>query len=211
MLNDVQRLIDLTEQLNAVREVSAKLTEKHDPRAENLVTVLQELSKTFDAIELELKIYLALDFSDQNRLAARKDLIALEGGEIFKQVGEARARSGKLGSIYRDELQPWFAGEQELTDQERTNLDMLFTTLGASDPAQIVPAVEEVSKWLTKKAQVTLLHVDKKEFNEAGSDVRAARLEVLSLRQAMFKASAELRELEIMFTPTGKEPDVFPL
>jgi hypothetical protein len=207
MLTAVYSLTNLKEQLNAVREVSAKL-KKHSAGAENLVTALQELSKTFDAIQLELKTYLALDFSEPNRPAARKDLLKLEGGEIFKQVGAARARSGKLGSIYRDELQPWFAAEQELTDQERTKLDSLFRTLGDSDPTDIIPAMEEVSNWLTEKAQETLSHVDKEEFGQAQSEVRAARLEVLSLRQAMAKTSGELLDLEVQFTP-GKEDDVF--
>jgi hypothetical protein len=206
MLDAVQNLTDLTEQLteqlNAVREVSAKLT-KHRAGAENLVTVLQELSKTFDAIQLEFKLYLALDFSGPNLPAARKQLLELEGGEIFKQVGAARARSGKLGSIYRDQLQPWFAG-QELTDQDRINLDSLFTALGDSDPTQIIPAMEEVSTWVMEKANKTLTHVDDGELDQAESEVRAARLEVLSLRQAMSKINGELLDLEAQFTP-GKE------
>ena len=151
MLEAVQQLTDLKEQLNAVRVVSAKL-KKHGAGAENLVTLLQELSKTFDAIELELKRYLALDFSEPNLPAARRDLVALEGGEVLARVGDARARSGKLGWIYYQELQPWFAAEQELTDQERTNLAALFVDLGDSDHSRIIPAVQEVSEWLTTKA-----------------------------------------------------------
>jgi hypothetical protein len=207
MLNAVQNLTDLTEQLteqlNAVRQVSAKL-KKHGAGAGNLVTALQELSKTFDVIQLELKTYLALDFSEPNLPAASKNLVDLEGGEIFKQLGAARARSGKLGSIYERELRPWFAAGQELTDQERINLDSLFRALGEWDPTQIIPAMEEVSNWLTEKAHKTLTHVEKGELDQAESDVRAARLEVLSLRQAMAKTSGELLDLEVQFTP-GEE------
>ena len=208
MLTAVQNLTDLTEQLtdqlNAVREVSAKLT-KHRAGAENLVTVLQELSKTFKVIDLELTTYLALDFSEPNLPAARENLVKLEGGEIFKQVGGARARSGKLGSIYRDQLQPWFA-EQDLTDQECTNLDSLFRPLGEWDPTRIIPAMEEVSNWLMEKAEKTLTHVDKEELDQAKSDVRAARLEVLSVRRAMAMTSGKLLDLEAQFAPGEEDP-----
>jgi hypothetical protein len=202
MLGAVYSLINLTEQLNAIREVSGKL-KKHGAGAENLVTALQELKKTFDAIELELTTYLALDFKADFQ-KAREQLVALEGAEIYKQLGAARARSGKLKSIYDRELQPWFAAEQDLTDQERTNLETLFTALGDSDPTYIIPAMEEVSYWLTQKATETLTHLDKDEVEQAESDIRAARLEVLSLRQAMSKTNSELFDLEVQFTPGKK-------
>jgi hypothetical protein len=210
MLDAVQELTNLTDELDIVRQVSAKLMKKPSSGAENLVTALQELSKTFDAIDLELKRYLALDFSEPNRPAARKDLVALEGGEIYKRVGDARARSGKIGSIYREELQPWFVSEKELTDQERADLGALLTNLGNSDYSEIVPAVQEVSEWLTKKAEATLSHVDAGHYDKAVEDVRAARREVLSLRQAIWKTSAELRDLEIQFTPGKAPPGGYP-
>ena len=54
----------------------------------------------------------------------------------------------------------------------------------------------------------TLSHVDNGELDKAVSDVRAARHQVFSLRQAMFRTSAELRDLEIQFTP-GKEDETY--
>ena len=104
--------------------------------------------------------------------------------------------------IYDSDLAPWFDKPSvKLDPNERFHLDELFRKLEDSDRGTIIPAVEALAQWLTEKVQATATHTAANNYPEAEKEVRAARREILPLRQAMWRTVSELHDLEIQFTP----------
>jgi hypothetical protein len=202
MLPDVQNLTDLDRELDAIRAPSSKLMAQPEAGAEALVTVVVELEKTFNALEGELIRFLSLRFDDKNRAESEREMLEMEAGKIRNRVGEIRAHCSKIGLIYASDLAPWFDKPAvKLDSDERLHLDRLFRKLEDSDRGTIIPAVEALAQWLTEKVQATATHADGGNYGEAEKEVRAARREILPLRQAMWRTVSELHDLEIQFTP----------
>lgn len=96
-----EKLVDTADRLGAIDAVKRKLVKQPDPAAAKLVTVLEELSKIYGAMEDELTTYLALDFdhSDVKQLARERAALArLEGGAIRARMEEARGRCSRSGT-----------------------------------------------------------------------------------------------------------------
>ena len=193
-------LTDLTERLDAVRHVSAKLL-KNDPNgaADELVTVLQEVSKTFLGFETVLVRYLSLRFTPSTRDEDQAELIKLEGPQVRQMAGEFRAHCRRIGILYRSGLQAWFEAAP-ISPEEKLALDTLFAELEGSDAFVIVPAVDELATWLETEVADTSELVNIGRFGDAGQRVLAARREVAPLRHTMGRIVGEFRDLEIQFT-----------
>ncbi|RSM74232.1 hypothetical protein DMB66_02145 [Actinoplanes sp. ATCC 53533] len=200
MFDAVYGLAELTGRLNAVRQVSVKLL-RNDPghSADQLVTVLQEVSKTFSAFELDLVRYLSLQFQATTRDRDRRELVALEGGAARQRSGEFRARCSKIGVLYHQVLRGWFMSSPISPDELR-ELDELFLALEDSDGNVIIPAVSELAAWIENKVSETLSLVDDGRFDDADAYVIAARHEILPLRREMGRIVGEFRDLEFQFT-----------
>jgi hypothetical protein len=200
MFEAIGALTELTGRLDAVRHISAKLL-KNDPggAADELVTVLEEVSKTFLAFETVLVRYLSLRFSESTRDKDQAELIELEGGYVRELVGMFRARCKKIGVLYHTGLEDWFAAAS-ISPQEKSELDALFTELEYSDASVIVPAVEELTRWLEDEMAATSALVSEGRFKDAADHVLAARVEVAPLRRKMGTIVGEFRDLEFQFT-----------
>jgi hypothetical protein len=200
MFEAIQNLAALTRRLDAVRPVSAKLI-KHDPGggADALVTVLEEVSKTFIGFEIVLVRYLSLRFDASTRDRDQTELIFLEGGGARTMVGEFRARCHKIGSLYRSELANWFAASP-ISPEEKHELDQLFYELQDSDENVMIPAVDELVTWLEQEVSKTSALVGVGRFKEAADCVLAARRALAPLRRTVGRLVGELRDLEIQFT-----------
>ena len=196
----IHRLTELTGQLDAVRHVSAKLL-KNDPggAADELVTVLEEVSKTFLGFETVLVRYLSLRFTPSTRDQDQAELIKLEGPQVRQMAGEFRAHCKRIGVLYRSGLQDWFEAAP-ISSMERSELDRLFIDLEESDSNVIVPAVDELADWLMKEVEATSELVGHGRFKDAGKRVLEARREVAPLRHTMGRLVGEFRDLEIQFT-----------
>jgi hypothetical protein len=95
------KLIDTADRLGAIDAVRRKLVKQPDPAAAQLVTVLEELSKIYGAVEDELTTYLSLSFddSDSKQLARERAALArLEGGAIRARMEEARGHAQRSGT-----------------------------------------------------------------------------------------------------------------
>jgi hypothetical protein len=102
-----KHLFDIADRLGAIETVKRKLIKQPDRAAAQLVTILEELSKIYGAMEDELTTYLALFFdnSDGKQLARERAALArLETGAIQARMSEARGRCGKIWNIYEHYL-----------------------------------------------------------------------------------------------------------
>lgn len=193
------KLFDTADRLGAIDAVKRKLVKQPDPAAALLVTVLEELSKIYGAMEDELTTYLSLyfDASDQHQLARERGALArLEGGEIRARMQTARGRCSKIWNIYLRYLTPWF--DRVLDPPERAELLGLFRELSEVD-SHMVDAIDETAAWLTEEARETGDLVERDAFAEANARVHSARRQVRPLRERIATAMVQIRSLESEF------------
>jgi hypothetical protein len=204
MFEAMVQLTEMSGRLNEVRNVSSRLVRADSAgNAKDLVQALQELQKTFVAIEFVLVRYLSLDPKDSNRDASERELVKLECGAseggAAMLVGEMRARCTKIGFLYRDSLRDWF-GKSPISSSDKDNLEELFMFISESDNNVIIPAVDELVGWLCDEISKTLDSVHVEQYKQARDRVLQARRDVTSLRWKMGNLTSDLRDLELQFT-----------
>lgn len=195
----IDKLLDTASKLGAIEAVKRKLVKQPDPAAAQLVTVLEELSKIYGAMEEELTTYLSLFFddSDPKQLGRERAALArLEGGAIRARMSEARGRCGKIWNIYVRYLTPWL--QRVLDPAESQQLDELFRELSEVD-SHMVDAIEEVATLLTEEAKATADLVEQNGYDDANKRVVAARKEMRPIREAIASAMVRIRRLESEF------------
>jgi hypothetical protein len=192
-------LLDLADRLGAIEAVKQKLIKQPDPAAAQLVTILEELSKIYGAMEDELTTYLALffDSSDEKQLARERAALArLESGAIQARMSEARGRCGKIWNVYDRYLRPWFV--RVLKVPEREQLFGLFRELSEVD-SYMVDAIKGLATWLAAEAKETIDLVEEGDLVTANARIVAARRELRPLRKRIADAMVQIRELEGVF------------
>ena len=193
------KLFETAQRLGAIDAVKRQLVKQPDPAAAKLVTVLEELSKIYGAMEDELTTYLSLFFdeSDPKQLARERGSLArLEGGAIRARMGEARGRCSKIWNIYTRYLTPWF--DRVLKPDERTQLAGLFRELSEVD-SHMVDAINDLASWLTNEASKTVDLVERDNFADANKRVLEARRHVRPMRERIVEAMMQIRRLESDF------------
>lgn len=189
-------LVDIADRLGVIEAVKRKLVKQPDRAATNLVTVLEELSKIYGAMEDELTTYLSLFFddSDPKQLARERSALAkLEGGAIRARMEAARGRCSKISNIYARYLTPWF--DRVLNPSESEQLRMLFRELSEVD-SHMVDAINEVATWLTSEAEKTGDLAERSDFAGANAHIVAARRQIRPLRERIAEAMTQIRRLE---------------
>jgi hypothetical protein len=191
---DPTSILDLAEKLGIIQLVKDKLIRQPNVAADKLVAVLGELSKIYGALEAELVRYLSLSFDSVSNLAdERAVLLTLEGGQLMARASEARGHCHKIGNIYQNHLSRWF--HRVLAPQEAEAMEELFEDQSSSDWGMEL-AIRNLTSWLTADAEKTLDLVDAGTIDEANQQVKAARKEVQSTRQAISKTMSELVQLQ---------------
>ena len=196
--------IHLDQQLGIVRGLKNKLVRQRDAAADKLVTVLEEISKIYGAIDNELSDYLSLYFDGNDQWQDdRGVLVQLEGGTLEIRLGEARGHCHKIGAIHDKYLRRWF--DRVLNSDEAQELNAIFGMLSQSDFAMI-QQINFLVSWLAPEAEATLDLVDDGKLQEADQRIRTARKRVLPTRRATTKAVAQLRELQAEFIEVSGVP-----
>ena len=194
---DILSVIELADKLGVIQAVKGKLMRQPDPAADKLVTVLEELSKIYLAIETEMVRYLGLSFDPTQNLAEERGLLlTLEGGQVEARINEARGHCQKIENIYGRYLDPWF--QRVLSPTESGLLRELFNQLNSADDGMVC-SLNTVGQWLTAAASETLNLVDANKYDEANTKIKTARREMLSSRQATTKALSDLRKHQAEF------------
>jgi len=193
------KLVDTADRLGVIDAVKAKLVKQPDPAAAKLVTVLEELSKIYGAMEDEFTTYLSLFFDDADpkQLARERAALArLEGGAIRARMEEARGRCSKIRNIYERYLTPWF--DRVVNRDEAEQLRQLFRELSEID-SHMVDGIAELSGWLAAEAAKTNDLAESGAFADANARVLSARRETLPLRERIAEAMIGIRKLESEF------------
>jgi hypothetical protein len=115
---------------------------------------------------------------------------------LLTRTAEARGHCHKIWNIYRRDLQRWFSSV--LAPDEAKKMEELFQRLGYAD-SQMEMAIGQLTHWLTDEAQKTLNLVDAGNQDEANQRIKAARKEVLPVRQAINRAMNGMLQLQAEF------------
>ncbi len=196
MLSPLKDLVDLSDKLGIIQVVKSKLINQPDPAADHLFAALEEISKIYLALEIELTRYLSLTLEPDQKAEERKALIELEGGQITARMSAARGHCSKIFNIYQRYLTPWF--QRVLAPEEQSMMQKLFSDLSVADRGMI-DIISKVSMWLEARATETLNLIDADNFQSAKQRVRKAREEVAPARKAISTAMRRIRELEADF------------
>ncbi len=193
-------LVEIADKLGVIELVKNKLINQPDPAFDNLVVVLEEISKIYSSLDTELSAYLAIRFdpamSPRERQDAERRLIELEGGAVRARMAAARGHCSKIGNIYSRHLRGWFS--MVLSPAENQLMRELFQSLEEYDGI-VIGAIDSVAGWLADQAHVTLSHVRQDNWKEANRVIRQARWDILPDRRRIAEAMMRLRQLQAEF------------
>ena len=140
-------LIALGRQLGVFEYLKNKLIARPDEATKALSGVLEELSKTFTALDVELTNYLSIwfDKNDQKGIVEqRKKLIELEGGGARVRIANAVGHCHVIKSIYDHYMNTWLS---RLEPEHHKELKEIFGTLCDAD-FNFVGATDQLAVWL---------------------------------------------------------------
>ena len=188
-LEFTDKLLDVADKLGLIQAVKAKFVKQPDLAADKLIIVLEEISKIHELIEVELTKYLGLWFDPENIQSVKEKrviLLEFEGDKVKSRVETARGSCKLIQTIHNRYLNPWF--QRVLTfDEEQPMMRSLFKSLDEYDGAMI-DAIENLAKWLSSKAKITLDLVDDNKIDDANEFIKLARKEIISTRQRLSEA-----------------------
>jgi hypothetical protein len=198
-LNAIKSVIDLSDQ--AIKVLKPHFVRQSDPALDHLETVLDEISKIFNAMNTAITSYLALSFDPTDRTSlnyAISRLLELEGGKVEVEMSQARGRSSKIQNIYKKYLDPWF--QRVLDSDENIKISNLFNDLSYSD-SQMTKAIEELANSITMGARETMNLVNQDRYQEANEFIKnertkmnPTRLVISSMLVALYKLQDEFIE-----------------
>lgn len=195
-------LVDLADKFGVIESVKAKLLKQPDPAADKLVTALDEISKIYKSLDVEMSRYLSVYFDDSQtpdqHAAERSSLVELEGGEVVARMGKARGHCKKILNIYSRYLSPWFDKVKSLSSDERDKLNQLFVELDEFD-GHMIKAIDDIATQLSDEAHDTLDLVDASRLDEARQRIINYRKTVFPKRRAISEAMRTLLNLQADF------------
>jgi hypothetical protein len=161
---------------------------------DGLALVLDEVSKLYQVIDMELTRYLSISLDDPQQVANdRHVLLSLDGGQVNARASEARGHCEKIQRIYSNRLHPWFRAR--LTPDALGRVEHAFGMLAASD-WDMSCAIGGLASWLSRKASATLDLVDSGDLTGALRTVKDARLDCQPMRQDLAGSVRVMRDIQ---------------
>lgn len=178
-----------------LKESITQLTSNPVPDTlDDLVVVLDEISKLYQLIDTELTHYLSLSLDEpQQLLNDRAVLLKLDGGLVGTRAMEARGHCEKIRRIYNNRLRPWF--QTRLSQDNIDRIEGAFGRLGNSD-TDMAYAINLLAQWLSEKASQTLNLVDAGDIAGARRMVKEARLDCQGMRKNLAGTISTMRDIQ---------------
>jgi DNA-directed RNA polymerase subunit F len=200
-------LIAIGQQLGIFEYLKNKLIARPDEATKALSGVLEELSKTFTAIDGELINYLSIwfDKNDPKEITEqRKKLIELEGGGARVRIANAVGHCHTIKSIYDRYINTWLS---RLEPEHHNELKRIFATLCQAD-FNFVGATDQLAVWLQEHASMTLKVMSDKDPQSANQLIDEHRKEIGETRKELSKITVELYKMNGEITSATKALNV---
>lgn len=195
----IKDVVDLADQIGIIKAFKSKLVSQSDPALDQLTTVLDEISKIFNAMNIEITKYLSLwfDASDQESVQKERSLLlSMEEGQMKLEMFETREHCAKITNIYDKYLNPWL--RRILSSDEQELVGRVFRELRGFD-SKMVDAIEKLAKWLIDNAAETLDLVDSGQYQEANEFIKNKRKEIQPMRILISERIQDLYRLQAEF------------
>ncbi|MGA8842986.1 MAG: hypothetical protein WB511_05320 [Nitrososphaeraceae archaeon] len=195
----IKDVVDLADQIGIIKAFKSKLVSQPDPALDQLTTVLDEISKIFNAMNIEITKYLSLwfDASDQESVQKERSLLlSMEEGQMKLEMLETRGHCAKITNIYDKYLNPWL--RRILSSDEQELVGRVFRELRGFD-SKMVDAIEKLAKWLIDNAAETLDLVDSGQYQEANEFIKNKRKEIQPMRILISERIQDLYRLQAEF------------
>jgi hypothetical protein len=203
-LFDVNALNTTVNSLDSLlTRVKDKLLNNPDEASVKLAEVLDELSKILEFVEKETVRYLEIIFlpDKSNFISCRSTLLSLESGYTSIKGFEARGHCHKIGNIREKYLNRWF--NKVLDPLEAAEFNNIFSNMNNAD-FDMINGIQSVTDFLKDESKKVLDLVDDNKLEEANTEIKTARKELLQTRINVVKAVAGLKLLQASFIASAQ-------
>jgi hypothetical protein len=187
---------DVDEGLSIIGRLVAKLKMQPDLAALKLAEALDEIGKTWQAMDEAITQFLRLGIDSDAMEKGSEVLLRIEGGGLANKVRDGRGHCTTIGNIFDKYLDSWFAAA--LKGDELNSIREVFIRLSKADMT-VFECMEEVARELQSEATGVLDMVSESKVNEAKSRVLAFRKEFQPLRLEMSGTLQRLYDLKSDF------------
>jgi hypothetical protein len=184
------------EALGVIERLLAKLRAQPDIAAVKLSAALDEIVKTYRAVDQAFNAYASLAI-DKDALTTRsQELLTIAGGSLGVQVEEGRGNCSKISHIYQAHLKRWF--EKAFNQEEQLAIERAFIWPGGLGDADDVLFSEltRLVKQLETQARDTLALVIEKGPDQARQAVLHTYMTLAPVQQAMAQAMQQMFRLK---------------
>ena len=168
-----------------------------------LVLVLEEISKTFRSLETAVTDLLGIGLTSATLVDDRKKLVELQFNTLKAKIEDSRGHCHMIWNIYCKTLEGWFGGF--LDDDEQQEMRETFLTLGNMD-GHLYGAMEEMVPTISKEADALLVLLDGNEqgLQEARTQNSNNRRDLFPIWEAMTGAMTVLYKLKGEFIQAAR-------
>lgn len=184
--------------LGIIETFIAKLKAQPDLAALKLAASLDEIRKTWEAVDEAITSYLALGI-DQDALAKNsKILLQLGGGGLLVKVQEGRGHCSVIGHIYATYLDRWFEKVFLGKNDELAMMRGVFLDLANAD-RDVFREMEGIGQQLQTESTKALDLVQAGKEDEAKTRIRSSLKDLLLIQQSISQTLQKLFNLKTSF------------
>jgi hypothetical protein len=121
----------LDESVGLLSKVVGRLKADPDAAALKLTEALDEIGKTYRAVDEGIAAYLGLAFAPQGTDLGSRSVLGIQGGQLLAEVERGRGHCHRIGAIYRTFLDRWLS--RALAPSDFQDIQRVFVMLGQAD------------------------------------------------------------------------------
>lgn len=194
----VKKLYDA---LGVIGEVLGRLRGQPDVAALKLAEALDEIGKTYQAVDKAITDFLRLGIDQDGLEKGSELLLKMQGGGLAVEVEKGRGHCHVISNIYDKYLDRWF--NRALLDPDLRSMQAVFADLRVSD-FTVFDMMTSIAYKLQHSADEVLKKVQNEQADEAKDEVMAAGKELLPIRIAMSEGLRLLYTLKGEFIKIGE-------
>ena len=184
------------EAVGLIEKFLGKLRAQPDIAALKLSAALDEIAKTYRALDEAFTEYVSLAL-DQDALTTRsRELLIITGGSLKVRVSEGRGHCGQISNIYWQHLRRWF--EKAFNRGEQAQIEEVFVRLGNAD-TDLFHDLINLADQLTVDSKDVLTLVMQHHEEEARKHVLHTYKKLASVQHAMAQGMQRMFALKDTF------------
>jgi len=197
----IEAIKKVNDALSVMGKCLEKLRSKPDLAALKLAETLDEIGKTYQAVDKAITDFLRLGIDHNGLEQGSEVLLKIEGGGLLVDVKKAKGHCQVIDNIYSKYLDKWF--NWALFGDDLNSMHFVFLELCSAD-SSLFERVENIAAQLQESAKDVLDKIYAGQTDAAKNQIVAARQELLPIRIAMSEALQQLYTLKGEFIKIGE-------